>query len=96
MFFSITRGMNFSITRGENFILAHPLGEELYSCNVLLIDHITVRYSKELKKFSNKLRMKALVGWNTLFQVLELINLLVFFTRIKNEIHKEDKIVFKV
>ena len=38
MFFSITRGMNFSITRGENFILAHPLGEELYSCDVLLID----------------------------------------------------------
>ena len=49
-----------------------------------------------LKKSSNKLRMKALVGWNTLFQVSELINLLVFFTRIKNEIHKEDKIVFKV
>ena len=50
----------------------------------------------QLEKSSNKLRMKALVGWNTLFQVPELINLLVFFTRIKNEILKEDKIVFKV
>ena len=50
MFFSITRGMNFSITRGENFILAHPLGEELYSCDVLLIDQNSGKIIKEQKK----------------------------------------------
>ena len=53
MFFSITRGMNFSITRGENFILAHPLGEELYSCDVLLIDQNIGKIIKELKKQKN-------------------------------------------
>ena len=37
------------------------------------------------KKSSNKLRMKELVGWNTLYQVPELINIIVFFTRIKND-----------
>ena len=36
--------------------------------------------------------MKALVGWNTLYQAPELINLIVFFTRIKNDMDKEDKI----
>ena len=46
------------------------------------------------KKSSNKLRMKALVGWNTLFQVPELINIIVFFTRIKNDIDKVDKIAW--
>ena len=45
-----------------------------------------------MKKSSNKLRMKALVGWNTLYQVPEMINLIVFFTRIKNDMEKEDKI----
>ena len=33
--------------------------------------------------------MKALVGWNTLYQVPELINVIVFFTRIKNDMHKD-------
>jgi len=47
-----------------------------------------------LEKSSNKLRMKALVEWNILFQVPELINVIVFFTRIKNDLHKEDKIVW--
>ena len=47
-----------------------------------------------LKKSSNKLRMKALVGWNILFQVPELINVIVFFTRIKNDMDKEDKIAW--
>ena len=46
------------------------------------------------KKYSNKLRMKALVGWNTLFQVQELINIIFFFTRIKNDIDKVDKIAW--
>ena len=32
--------------------------------------------------------MKALVGWNTLYQVPELINIIGFFTRIKNDIDK--------
>ena len=45
------------------------------------------------KKSSNKLRMKALVGWNTIYQVPELINF-VFFTRIKNDMDKEDKIAW--
>ena len=48
-FFTITRGKNsfpshavwiFSITRGKNFIHTHPLGDELYSCDVLLIDNM--------------------------------------------------------
>ena len=39
--------------------------------------------------------MKALVGWNTLYQVPELINLKGFFTRIKNYMDKEDKVVLK-
>ena len=34
--------------------------------------------------------MKALVGWNTFYQVPELINVIVFFTRIKNDMDKED------
>ena len=38
--------------------------------------------------------MKALVGWKILYQVPELINLLVFFTRIKNNMEKEDKIAW--
>ena len=38
--------------------------------------------------------MKALVGWKTLYQVPELINLIVFFTRIKNDMEKEDKIAW--
>ena len=46
------------------------------------------------KKSSNKLRMKALVGWNILFQVPKLINVIVFFTRIKNDLDKEDKIAW--
>ena len=33
--------------------------------------------------------MKALVGWNTFYQVPELINLIVFFTRIKNDMEPE-------
>ena len=47
------------------------------------------------KKSSNKLRMKALVGWNTLFQVSELINMIVFFTRRKNDMVKGDIIIIK-
>ena len=38
--------------------------------------------------------MKALVGWNTLFQVPELINIIVFFTRIKNDITNIDEIAW--
>ena len=45
-----------------------------------------------VEKSSNKLRMKALVGWNILFQVSKLINVIVFFTRMKNDLDKEDKI----
>ena len=45
------------------------------------------------EKSSNKLRMKALVGWNTFSKVPELINLKVFFTRMKNDKDKEDKIL---
>ena len=37
--------------------------------------------------------MKALVGWKTFYKVQELINLKAFFTRIKIDWHKEDKIV---
>ena len=37
--------------------------------------------------------MKALVGWNTFYQVPELINLKEFITRMKNDKDKEDKIV---
>ena len=44
------------------------------------------------KRSSNKLRMKALVGWNTFYQVPEMINLKIFFTKIKNDMDKEDKI----
>ena len=43
-------------------------------------------------KSTNKLRMKALVEWNTFYQVPEMINLTIFFTRIKNDMDKEDKI----
>ena len=38
--------------------------------------------------------MKALVGWNTLHQVPEMIITIVFFTRIKNDMNKEDKIAW--
>ena len=48
----------------------------------------------ENEKSSNKLRMKALVGWNILFQVPKLIYAIVFFTRIKNDLDKEDKIAW--
>ena len=51
--------------------------------------------NEKKKKSSNKLRMKALVGWNTLYQVPELINLKEFFTRKKNDMDKEGKIVCK-
>ena len=37
--------------------------------------------------------MKALVGWNTLYQVPELINMIVFFTRRKNDMVKGDIII---
>ena len=40
--------------------------------------------------------MKALVGWNTLYQVSELINLIVFFTRIKNDMDKDDKVAWNL
>ena len=40
------------------------------------------------KKSSNKLRMKALVGCNILFQVPKLIKLIVFFTRMKNDMNE--------
>ena len=33
--------------------------------------------------------MKALVGWNTLYQVPELIKFYSFLTRIKNDMYKE-------
>ena len=45
------------------------------------------------KKSSNKLRMKALVGWNILHQVPGLINMIVFFTRTKNDMVRGDVIV---
>ena len=35
--------------------------------------------------------MKALVGWNTLYQVPELINSIKFYTRIKNDKEYEPK-----
>ena len=38
--------------------------------------------------------MKALVEWTTLYQVPEMINSVVFFTRIKNDIDSEDKIAW--
>ena len=50
-------------------------------------------FTKE--KSSNKLRMKALVGWITLYQVSELINLIVFVTRIKNDMDKDKTIISK-
>ena len=44
----------FSITRGKSFILTHPLGKELYSCEVLLIDQIMeiVEKAEILRKLS--------------------------------------------
>ena len=73
--------------------------------NVLHLSHFKAHFSllKKSKYFvvktfheksSNKLRMKALVGWNILFQVPKLINMIVFFTRIKNDLDKEDKIAW--
>ena len=47
-----------------------------------------------IEKSSNKLRMKALVLWNILYQVPKLISVIVFFTRIKNDLDKEDKIAW--
>ena len=38
--------------------------------------------------------MKALVGWNTFYQVPELINITVFFTRINNDITNVDEIAW--
>ena len=38
--------------------------------------------------------MKALVGFNILFQVPELIHIIVFFIRIKNDIDKVDKVAW--
>ena len=38
--------------------------------------------------------MKALVGWKTFYKVPELINLKVFFTRIKYDMDEEDKIAW--
>ena len=38
--------------------------------------------------------MKALVGLNTLYQVPELINLIVLFTRIKIDMDRENKIIW--
>ena len=38
--------------------------------------------------------MKALVGWHTLHQVSELINIIVFFTKIKNDITNVDEIAW--
>ena len=40
--------------------------------------------------------MKALVKWHTLHQVPELINIIVFFTRIKNDIDKVDEIAWHI
>ena len=40
--------------------------------------------------------MKALVGWNTFYQVPEMINLIIFFTKIKNDMNKEDKIAYNL
>ena len=58
----------------------------------MLIGFLTFSHENIVKKSSNKLRMKALVGWNILFQVPKLINVIVFFTRIKNDMDKEDEI----
>ena len=38
--------------------------------------------------------MKALVGWNTFYQGPELINIIVFFTRIQNDITNVDEIAW--
>ena len=38
--------------------------------------------------------MKALVRWNTYYQVPELINLIVLFTRIKIDMDRENKIIW--
>ena len=56
----------------------------------ILLKELEALQSTLQKKSSNKLRMKALVEWNTLFQVLELINMIVFFTRTKNYMVKGD------
>ena len=37
--------------------------------------------------------MKAPVGWNTFYQDPKLVNLKKFFTKMKNDKNKEDKIV---
>ena len=54
-------------------------------------DKVAPEKAEQHQKSSNKLRMKALVGWNTLYQVPEMINLIIFFTRLKNAMDKEDK-----
>ena len=43
------------------------------------------------QKSSNKLRMKALVVWDIHYQFLKLINFIVFFTKIKHDMDKEEK-----
>ena len=40
--------------------------------------------------------MKALVGWNTFYQVPELINLKAFFTRLKNDKDIRIKLFFVI
>ena len=45
----------------------------------------------DLKKSSNKLRMKALVVWDIHYQFLKLIYFIVFFTKIKHDMDKEEK-----
>ena len=41
------------VAEGKNFIHTHPLGDELYSCDVLLIDQNIGKIIKELKKKKN-------------------------------------------
>ena len=65
-----------------------------FGFNWILIWKTKFKFSLELQKSSNKLRMKALVGWNSFYQVSELINIIVFITRIKNDMDKEDKIAW--
>ena len=55
-----------------------------------LLWHVYCLFFSQQEKSSNKLRMKALVGWNTLYQVPRLINMTVFFTSTKNDMVKGD------
>ena len=52
--------------------------------------------TQKYKKSSNKLRMKALVGWNTFYQHSKLKNSCTFLTRIKIDLHKELEVQYYI